>query len=144
MSRIARSGLEPASRSTPEIAIALGAGGARGLAHLVALEALDDLGLKPALITGSSIGAIIGAAYAAGMPARALKAYSLALFKDRKPKATLHGKDVEIRGLQLREGDVLLIAPNKTHQFRADRGSEMRFLCLVPVSFDCGKATPGS
>jgi len=44
----------------------------------------------------------------------------------------------------LREGDVLLIAPNKLHQFRADRGSELRFLCLVPVSFDCGKATPGS
>ncbi|MGL4975575.1 MAG: patatin-like phospholipase family protein, partial [Bosea sp. (in: a-proteobacteria)] len=83
MSKIAKSGLEPASRRTPEIAIALGAGGARGLAHLVALEVLDDLGLKPALITGSSIGAIVGAAYAAGMPARALKAYSLALFKDR-------------------------------------------------------------
>lgn len=83
MSKVARPGQEPASRSTPEIVIALGAGGARGLAHLVALEALDDLGLKPALVTGSSIGAIMGAAWAAGMPARALKAYSLALFKDR-------------------------------------------------------------
>ena len=44
----------------------------------------------------------------------------------------------------LAEGDVLLVAPNKVHQFRADRGSELRFLCLVPVSFDCGKPTPGS
>jgi quercetin dioxygenase-like cupin family protein len=41
-------------------------------------------------------------------------------------------------------GDVLLVRPNVTHQFRADRGSELRFLCLVPVSFDCGKPTPGS
>jgi quercetin dioxygenase-like cupin family protein len=44
----------------------------------------------------------------------------------------------------IRDGDVLLIQPNVTHQFRADRGAELRFLCLVPVSFDCGKPTPGS
>lgn len=44
----------------------------------------------------------------------------------------------------INEGDVLLIQPNVEHQFQADRGSELRFLCLVPVSFDCGKATPGS
>lgn len=48
-----------------KIGLALGAGGARGLAHIVALEALDDLGLKPHLITGASMGAIIGACYAA-------------------------------------------------------------------------------
>lgn len=45
---------------------------------------------------------------------------------------------------EIREGDILLIQPNVTHQFRADRGGELRFLCLVPVSFDCGKTTPGS
>ena len=41
----------------PTIALALGAGGARGLAHIAALEALDELGLKPAIIAGSSMGA---------------------------------------------------------------------------------------
>jgi NTE family protein len=65
------------------LALALGAGGARGLAHIVVLEALDELGLKPAIITGSSMGAIVGAAYAAGMPARALRAYVIASFRDR-------------------------------------------------------------
>lgn len=44
----------------------------------------------------------------------------------------------------IREGDVLLVAANELHQFRADRGSELRFLCLVPVSYDCGKPTPGA
>jgi quercetin dioxygenase-like cupin family protein len=44
----------------------------------------------------------------------------------------------------IKEGDVLLLQPNIVHQFRADRGSELRFLCLVPVTFDCGKPTPGS
>lgn len=65
------------------IALALGAGGARGLAHIVVLEALDELGLRPAIVTGSSMGAIVGAAYAAGMPARALRAYVTASFRDR-------------------------------------------------------------
>ncbi|MBL9119523.1 MAG: cupin domain-containing protein [Phycisphaerae bacterium] len=44
----------------------------------------------------------------------------------------------------LTEGDVLLVQPNVMHQFQADRGSDLKFLCLVPVSFDCGKTTPGS
>ncbi len=65
------------------IALALGAGGARGLSHIVVLEVFDELGLRPKIIVGSSIGAIIGAAYAAGVPARALRAYVLATFKDR-------------------------------------------------------------
>ncbi|HEY5789219.1 MAG TPA: patatin-like phospholipase family protein [Gammaproteobacteria bacterium] len=54
------------------IGIALGGGGVRGLAHVLALRVLDDLGVRPALIAGTSIGAIIGAAYAAGIPAREL------------------------------------------------------------------------
>ena len=38
-------------------ALALGAGGARGLAHIAVFEALDELGLRPVAIAGSSIGA---------------------------------------------------------------------------------------
>ena len=53
--------------STPTIGLALGGGGARGLSHILVLEALDELGVKPALIAGTSIGAILGAAYASGM-----------------------------------------------------------------------------
>jgi NTE family protein len=67
----------------PRIGLALGAGGARGLAHIVVLEALDELGVRPARIAGASMGAIIGAAYAAGMPARAIRAFALATFRDR-------------------------------------------------------------
>ncbi len=66
-----------------EVTLALGAGGARGLAHIVALEALDELGVRPAAISGCSMGAIIGAAYAAGMPARALRSFVLASFRQR-------------------------------------------------------------
>jgi NTE family protein len=60
-------------------ALALGAGGARGLAHIAVFEALDDLGLVPAAIAGSSIGAVAGAAYAAGVTGRALRHHVLGL-----------------------------------------------------------------
>ena len=51
-------------------ALALGAGGARGLAHIAVVEALDEMGVRPAAIAGSSIGAVIGAGYAAGLSGR--------------------------------------------------------------------------
>ncbi len=43
-----------------------------------------------------------------------------------------------------RAGDTLMIDPNKLHQFVNDGDSDLTFICLVPVSFDCGKPTPGS
>lgn len=65
------------------IALALGGGGARGLAHISVLEALDALGAKPVAIAGASIGAIIGAAYAAGFSGAALRAHTQGLLKNR-------------------------------------------------------------
>lgn len=55
------------------IGIAFGAGGARGIAHLLMIEALDELGVKPTIISGSSIGAVVGAFYAAGFTAKEMK-----------------------------------------------------------------------
>jgi NTE family protein len=66
-----------------KIALALGAGGARGLAHIAVLEALDEMGVKPVAITGSSAGALIGAAYAAGMTGKEIRRYVLSLAHDR-------------------------------------------------------------
>jgi NTE family protein len=65
------------------LALALGGGGARGLAHIPMLEALDDLGLKPSVIVGTSMGAIVGAAYAAGMSGKDLRKATLEKLKDR-------------------------------------------------------------
>ncbi|MBL8588700.1 MAG: patatin-like phospholipase family protein [Methylobacteriaceae bacterium] len=69
--------------SGPRIGLALGAGGARGFAHVVVLEILDELGLKPAAISGASMGAIVAAPYAAGLSGRDLRAYVLAMMRDR-------------------------------------------------------------
>ncbi|MBN2414490.1 patatin-like phospholipase family protein [bacterium] len=48
------------------IGLALGGGGARGLCHIEFIKVLDELHLKPSIISGTSIGSIIGAFYAAG------------------------------------------------------------------------------
>ena len=49
-----------------KIGIALGGGGAKGLAHIPILEVLDEFGIKPHQIAGTSIGAIVGVLYASG------------------------------------------------------------------------------
>nr|WP_246252300.1 patatin-like phospholipase family protein [Ancylobacter pratisalsi] len=63
----------PKRAGGPTIAVALGSGGARGLSHILVLEALDELGLRPTAMAGASIGAFFAAAYAAGMPAREIR-----------------------------------------------------------------------
>lgn len=50
-----------------KIGLCLGGGGARGICHIEFLKVLDELHLQPVLISGSSIGAIIGAFYASGL-----------------------------------------------------------------------------
>ena len=64
----------PTIDARPTVGIALGAGGAKGVAHVPMLEALDELGIRPARIAGASIGAVIGAMYASGLSAKAIKA----------------------------------------------------------------------
>jgi NTE family protein len=51
-----------------KIGLVLSGGAARGIAHIGVLKALNELGIKPDHISGSSIGAMIGAFYAAGFP----------------------------------------------------------------------------
>lgn len=48
------------------LGLALGGGGVRGLAHIPALQILDELDLRPDRVAGTSMGAIIGALYASG------------------------------------------------------------------------------
>jgi NTE family protein len=55
--------------NAPRIGLALGSGSARGWAHLGVLRALEERGLKPAVIAGASVGALVGAAYASGQSA---------------------------------------------------------------------------
>lgn len=60
--------------SAPSIGLALGSGGAGGLAHIAMLEVFDELELQPGAIAGTSIGAVMGALYAGGLDAMEIRA----------------------------------------------------------------------
>src|SRR4249920_3543108 len=60
-------GVAPASM---RIGVALGSGSMHGLAHVGVLEALEDSGLRVHVVSGTSAGALVGALWASGVPAR--------------------------------------------------------------------------
>lgn len=62
---------DPALR--PAVALVLGSGGPRGFAHVGVLKVLEEAGVKPDLIVGASVGAMVGALYAGGMSAAELE-----------------------------------------------------------------------
>lgn len=61
----------------PVIAFVLGSGGARGYAHIGAIEVLEQAGIHPDFIVGTSAGSIVGSIYASGKPAVELRNIAL-------------------------------------------------------------------
>ncbi|MCQ2981794.1 MAG: patatin-like phospholipase family protein [Treponemataceae bacterium] len=57
----------------PKIAVVLSGGGAKGFAHIALLEALEEEGIPIDLITGTSMGSMIGALYASGYSAKEIR-----------------------------------------------------------------------
>ena len=53
--------------SAPRLAVVLGGGGLKGFAHIGVLQALEARGVRPSILAGTSIGALIAAAYASGV-----------------------------------------------------------------------------
>jgi NTE family protein len=76
----------------------LGGGGLKGLAHVGAWEALDDLGVPIHGIVGTSIGALVGVLAASGMPLDEMRAHALAL--DRARVARVNRRAVWINGIR--------------------------------------------
>jgi len=75
-------GLQPHGAGAPRVAVVLGGGAARGFAHLGVLRVLEDAGVAPDLIVGTSVGSLVGALYADGYPARDLERLSRDLDRD--------------------------------------------------------------
>jgi len=71
------SNLNFSNSKKPKIGLVLSGGGAKGMAHIGTLKALDSLGIKPSYITGTSIGALIGALYAIGYSGKELEEMAL-------------------------------------------------------------------
>jgi predicted acylesterase/phospholipase RssA len=68
----------PARGAVAQQALVLSGGGARGLAHIGVLEQLSELGYDPDLIIGNSMGAVVGALYAAGYEPAEIRQRTLA------------------------------------------------------------------
>jgi NTE family protein len=81
-------------RRRPRIGLALGGGGARGLAHLGVLQVLEEHGIPIDLIIGTSMGAIVGGAYAQEPDAQALEARIVAYLQSREEKEELAAQRV--------------------------------------------------
>lgn len=60
-------------KAKPRVALVLGSGGPRGFAHIGVIKVLEEAGLKPDLVIGASVGAMVGALYADGMTAAQLQ-----------------------------------------------------------------------
>jgi NTE family protein len=87
----------------PKIGFVLGAGSARGWAHIGVLRALTEAGIKPDLIAGCSVGALVGAAFAAGRLDQ-LEAWALSLDWKRMLKLMDFGlRGGLIKGKRVRE-----------------------------------------
>ena len=138
----------------PVVAFVLGGGGARGFAHTGALKVLDEAGIRPDLIVGTSAGSFAGALYAGGI--RGDKLIEAALTVQREQIATfvfphrgfvdgkrlrdyvnrsLGGRTIEQLGLpfvavatELRSGALVVFN-------RGETGMAVRASCSVPVVF---------
>ncbi len=78
----------------PKIGLVLGGGGARGFAHIGVIEALEEAGIRPEFIAGTSMGAVVGALYAAGYSPQELRQIATGikwneLFDDSTPRERL-------------------------------------------------------
>lgn len=109
------------NNKTIKIGLALGSGGAKGFAHIGVIKALEEIGLKPDIITGSSMGAIVGSCYAIGVSVL----------------------DLEKRALELTSGDIMDFKFPNAYGFIKGNKAEKAIRKLIgfegdePVFSDC-------
>ena len=87
-----------------KIGLALGCGGAKGLAHIAFIKVLDELGIKPSVISGSSMGSVIGALYASGLTGKEIEGFfsNLSLYKvTRMMDLSLRKGGLAVRGKRI-------------------------------------------
>ncbi|MFP5399171.1 MAG: patatin-like phospholipase family protein, partial [Gammaproteobacteria bacterium] len=67
----------PVPPQPPRIGLALGGGAARGFAHIGVIQVLEEHGIQPALVVGTSAGSLVAALYASGLDGRQLARLAL-------------------------------------------------------------------
>ena len=92
---------EPARR-LPRLGLALGGGAARGFAHVGVIQVLEQNGIRPDLVAGTSAGSLVAALYASGMNGAELERAALSM-----EEATLTDWTLPINGRGVLKGDAL-------------------------------------
>jgi NTE family protein len=93
--------VEPARRP-PRLGLALGGGAARGFAHVGVIQVLEQNGIRPDLVTGTSAGSLVAALYASGMNGADLERAALSM-----EEATLTDWTLPFNGRGVLKGDAL-------------------------------------
>lgn len=118
----------------PVIALVLGSGGARGYAHIGVIEVLEQHGIRPDFIVGTSAGSIVGSVYASGKTAAELREIALQLKAndirdvDLSLKGFFNGQKVEdyinqqVRGMPLQQLKIpMYVVATELKKWQADR-----------------------
>lgn len=113
-------------RDRSRIALALGSGVARGWAHIGVLKALKEIGVKPDIVVGTSIGALVGSCYAAGLLDE-LEAFARRLTR-RKVFGLL---DINFGGGSLFSGNKLVKLLDTEFKDRRIEDLEPAFVCVT-------------
>ena len=92
----------PAARLPPRIGLALGGGAARGFAHVGVIQVLEEAGIRPTLVAGTSAGSLVAAIYASGKNGAQLQQVA-----ETMEEATIADWTLPIFGRGLLRGDAL-------------------------------------
>lgn len=103
----------PAPTRPPRIGLALGGGAARGFAHIGVIQVLEQHGVRPDLVVGTSAGSLVAALYASGMSGAQLEQAALAM-----EEATLTDWTLPIFNRGLLRGEALARYVNRQVQGR--------------------------
>jgi NTE family protein len=115
-----------------KIGIALGGGGAKGLAHVPILEVFEELGVGPACVAGTSIGAIVGVLYCSGIPpSETRRDLAAASLSGDEGLRDLLGKREILKWL-----DFARFQFDRSGLLRSDRVMDVLFSALGPRRFE--------
>ncbi len=87
----------PKPMRPPRVALALGGGAARGFAHIGVIEVLEENGIHPDIVTGTSAGSLVAAMYAAGRTGKELESIAVNMDESRLTDWAFPGRGL-IRG----------------------------------------------
>ena len=85
----------------PTVTLVLGGGGAKGFAHVGVIKALEENGITPTLVVGTSVGSLVGSLYASGYTAKALERLALTTTDSELTDFTLSSQGF-IEGIKLK------------------------------------------